>query len=272
LEERIPMRRDTAEREESREELALRATLHTQSSEMVDTDVAWDLVAPRLTTSAAVVSQRRKAGPFAAVSRGLLVAASLAIVVALAGAGVGAAYWGGLFGGPKAQLIGDKQLYTEIGQSQVVDGVTVSIDQAYADPGNIYLAVSFTMSHDMGSHYGQVIVNRTTIADTAGQEAKGLNMTCEPFWRDALFHRDSIQHCMMDAGPLQPATGATTLSLSVEIGEVWLFPTSGGEREVHPGPLRFQFTLPYHQQSLGPGGPYAEPGTTTPSTPGTKKP
>jgi hypothetical protein len=252
--------------------MALRATLHTQASEVVDIDIAWEAVAPRLEAPAAVVSQRRKIGPFAAVSRGLLVAASLAIVVALAGAGAGAAYWGGLFGGPKAQLIGDKQLYTEIGQRQVVDGVTVSIDQAYADPGNIYLAVSFTMPHDLGSRYRGVIVNRTTIADAAGQEAKGLNMTCDPFWHDALFHRDSVQHCMMDAGPLQPAVGATTLTLTVEIGEVWLFPTNGGEREIHPGPLHFQFTLPYHQQSLGPGGPYLQPGPTTPSTPGTKKP
>lgn len=266
------MRREVTEREESRDELALRATLHARSSETVDTDAAWEAVAPRLAASSVVVSQRRKAGPFAAVSRGLLVAASLAIVVALAGAGVGAAYWGGLFGGPKAQLIGDKQLYTEIGQRQVIDGVTVSIDQAYADPGNIYLAVTFTMPHDMGSRYGQVIVNRATIADTAGQEAKGLNMTCEPLWQDLVFHRDSVQHCMMDAGPLQPAAGAFSLSLNVEIGEIWLFPANGGEREIHPGPLRFQFSLPFHQQSLGPGGPYAQPGTTTTSTPGTKKP
>jgi hypothetical protein len=267
------MRRDmTTEREESRDELALRATLHARASEMVDTDAAWGVVAPRLATSGAVMSRQRRFGPLAGMRRGVLVAASLALIVALAGAGAGAGYWGGLFGGPKAQLIGDKQLYTAIGQSQMVDGVMVSIDQAYADPGNIYLAVSFTMPHDLGSRYRQVIVNRTTIADTAGQEASGLNMTCEPLWQDLIFRRDSVQHCMMDAGPLQPAAGATTLTLAVEVGEVWLFPASGGEREIHPGQLRFQFTLPYHQQSLGPGGPYVQPGTTMPSDPGAKKP
>ena len=135
------MRRDTVEHEESHEELALRATLHAQASEMVDTDAAWEVVAPRLATSGAVVSQRRKVGPFAGVSRGLLVAAaSLALVVALAGAGVGAAYWGGLFGGPKGKLISNQQLYTTIGQSQTIDGVTASIDLAYADPDDTYIA------------------------------------------------------------------------------------------------------------------------------------
>jgi hypothetical protein len=265
------MRRATAEREESREELALRTTLLAHADGMVDTDAAWEAVAPRLAATAAVVSQRRKVGPFAAVSRGLLVAASLAIVVALAGAGVGAAYWGGIFGGPKAQLIGDKQLYTEIGQRQTIGGVAVSIDQAYADPGNIYLAVSFVMPHDLGSHYTQVIVNRVTIAD-AGNETQGLIMTCEPFWHDAVFHRDSVQHCMMNAGPLEPAAGATTLNLHVEIGEVWLFHTADHQRDILTGPWSFNFSLPFHQRNLGPGGPYAQPGTTTPSTPGTKKP
>jgi hypothetical protein len=268
------MRQDMAtERAESRDEWALRATLQAHASETVDTDAAWDTVAPRLAASDVVVSRQRRAGRFAGVSRGALVAAAcLALVVALAGAGVGAAYWGGLFGGPKAQLIGDKHLYTEIGQRQAIDSVTVSIDQAYADPGNIYLAVSFTMPHDLGSRYSQVIVNRVTIADAAGNEIEGLIMTCEPFWHDAVFHRDGVEHCMMNAGPLQPAAGATTLNLRVEMGEVWLLRTADHQRDILTGPWQFSFSLPFHQQSLGSGGPYAVPGTTTPSDPGTKKP
>jgi Domain of unknown function (DUF4179) len=259
----------------SQEEHALRATLRAYAAGEVDTQVGWEAVAPRLTLAGAGNTARGwRRGPLAGVSRGVLVAAAVvALVVALAGAGVGAAYWGGLFGGPKAQLIGDKQLYTEIGQRQAIDGVTVSIDQAYADPGNIYLAISFVMPHDLGSQYSQVIVNRVTIAGDAGNEVQGLIMTCEPFWHDLIFHRDSVQHCMMNAGPLQPTTGTTTLNLSVEIGEVWLFRTADHERDILTGPWHFTFSLPFHQQSLGPGGPYAEPATRTPdANPATKTP
>ena len=206
------------------------------------------------------------------MSRGLLVAASLAIVVALAGAGVGAAYWGGIFGGPKAQLIGDERLYTTIGQSQTHGGVTVTVDKAYADPGNTYIAVTFTMPDSQASRYSNVIANSVGITDTDGNEAHGLNYVCEPLWHDALFHRDGVQHCLMDLSAFQPPAGATSLNLNVEIGELWLFRTTDGQRDILTGPWSFNFSLPFYQQNLGPGGPYAQPGTTTPSTPGTKKP
>jgi hypothetical protein len=264
----------TPEREESREELALRATLQMYAGEAVDADAAWGAVAPRLTSLRRNgVVQRRRRGPLAGASRGILIAAAVvALVVALAGAGVGAAYWGGIFGGPKARLIGDQKLYTTIGQSQTIDGVTVSADKAYADPGNTYIALSVTMPYALASRYRNVIANHVTIADTTGNEAQGLNMYCDPLWHDPSFRQDGVEHCLMDAGPLQPAAGATALNLSVEIGELWLFPVNGAEREIHPGSWRFQFTLPYHQQSLGPGGPYAAPGVATPSDQGTKKP
>ena len=264
------MRRDTAEREASRDEMALRATLYAHASEMVDADTAWELVAPRLAASGATVSQRRKTRLFAGVSRGLLVAASLAIVVALAGAGVGAAYWGGLFGGPKAQLIGDERLYSTIGQSQTRDGLTVTIDQAYADPGNTYIAVTFTMPDAKAAKYSYVVPNHVNITDASGNQTNGMNIMCDALWHDAFFHRDGVEHCLIDLGPFQSTAGQ--LSLRVEFGEILLLLPHDTPIETQPGPWNFSFSLPFHQQSLGPGGPYAEPGTTTPSTPGTKKP
>ncbi len=266
------MRSDTVERDQSREERALRATLLAHASDTVDTGAAWHAVAPRLAATVAVVSQRRPAGQFWGLSRGLLVAASLALVVALAGAGVGAAYWGGIFGGPKAQLIGDEQLYMRIGQSQTHGGVTVSIDDAYADPGNTYIAVTFTIPDSQASRYGNVVANSVTITDGAGTEAGGLNYVCEPLWHDWIFHHDAIQHCLMDVASSKPPARATSLALNVEIGEVWLVRAADGQPDIITGPWSFAFSLPFHKQSLGPGGPYAQPGTATPSSPGTKKP
>jgi hypothetical protein len=273
LKERISMRRDVVEHEESGDERALRATLRAHAGEMVDTDGGWEEVAPRLAASGAGMIRPRRMGPLAGMSRGALIAAaSLALVVALAGAGVGAAYWGGLFGGPKAQLIGDGQLYSTIGQSQTHGGVTVSVDKAYADPGNTYIAVTLTLPDNQASRYSNVFANSVSITDGAGNEAGGLNYVCEPLWHDPLFHRDGVQHCLMDLSAFQPPAGASSLTLSVKIGELWLARTAGGQRDILTGPWSFTFSLPFHQQSLGPGGPYAQPGTTTPSTPGTKKP
>jgi hypothetical protein len=256
-------------RKESRDEMALRATLPAYAGDMVDTDAAWESVAPRLAKAGARMSPRRKAGPFAGVSRGLLVAASLAIVFALAGAGIGAAYWGGVFGGPKAQLIGDERLYTTIGQSQSQDGLTVTIDQAYADPGNTYIAITFTMPDAKAAKYTHVIPNHVNITDASGNQTDGMNIMCEPLWRDAVFHRDGVEHCLIDLGPFHPTGGQ--LSLRLEFGEIMLL--SGGDPYVtQPGPWIFSFTLPFHKQSLGPGGPYVQPAATAPSNPGTKTP
>jgi Domain of unknown function (DUF4179) len=259
----------------SQEERALRATLRAYAAGEVDTQAGWEAVAPRLTSAGAgSATQVRRPGPLAGVSRGVLVAAAVvALVVALAGAGVGTAYWGGLFGGPKAQLIGDERLYTTIGQSQTIGGVTVTIDKVYADPSDTYIAFNFTMPDAMAKNYTSVIANKFTITDAAGNEARGSGYVCEPLWHDQIFYHDGVERCLMDLGPFQPAAEATTLTLKVEIGELWLFRAADHERDFLTGPWRFSFSLPFHQQSLGPGGPYAEPTTRTPDArPATKTP
>ena len=76
----------------------------------------------------------------------------------------------------------------------------------------------------------------------------------------------------MDLAPSSLQRAQPHWTLNVEIGEVWLFRATDGQRDILTGPWSFSFSLPFHQQNLGPGGPYAQPGTTTPSTPGTKKP
>src|SRR5690349_515262 len=118
------------EREESSEELALRATLHAHADAAVDTDAVWKAVAPRLGVArgSGRALRLRRAGPLTHVSRGVLIAAAVvALVVALTGAGV--AYWSGVFDSPEAHLIGDRSLWTTVGHRQTVNGITVSIDK-----------------------------------------------------------------------------------------------------------------------------------------------
>jgi hypothetical protein len=193
------------------------------------------------------------------VRRALLTAGIAAVLIALVGAGVSAAYWGGLFGGPKAQLIGDASLYTVVGQSKTIAGVTVSVDQAYADPGNTFIAVTLSVPEPQAQRYGTVILNQVSIHDSAGHETDGLNIMCEPLARADLLQGGGIEHCMLDAGPLPTPAGAGPVSVTVEVGEAWLFSRNDGQRTVVSGPWTYQFSLPWHSKSLGPGGPYAQP-------------
>src|SRR5690242_2368187 len=107
-------------------ERLLRAALAAHAPRVVDAADAWLIVRDRLpldanlapTTEGAARSSSRPS----LLRRALLTAGIAAVLLALVGAGVGAAYWGGLFGGPKAQLIGDAGLYTAVGQSKTIGG------------------------------------------------------------------------------------------------------------------------------------------------------
>jgi hypothetical protein len=248
-------------------ERALRAALAAHAPAVMDTHTAWLAVRARLPLDAAPAramedaarpTMRSRTRP-ALVRRALLTAGIAAVLLALVGAGVGAAYWGGLFGGPKAQLIGDAGLYTAVGQSQTIDGVSLSVDQAYADPGNTFIAVTFRMPETQAERYGSLILNRISIRDGAGHETYGLNMTCEPLARADLLQGGGIEHCMLDAGPLPAPLGAESVPVTVEVGEVWLLARGSGQRTVLHGPWTYQFALPWHAKSLGSGGPYAQP-------------
>jgi hypothetical protein len=249
------------------EEQALRASFARHAPTMVDTVSAWSTVRAQLPLDTqatdeviAVVPRPPRLAPRHPRLRAALMAAGIAaVLIALMGAGVGAAYWGGLFGGPKAQLIGNADLYTAIGQSKTIDGVTITVDQAYADPGNTYIAVTARVSDTLAQRYGYVILNHVSVSEASGSESNGLNVICEPLGRTSLFDGASIEHCMLDAGALHPSAGLSPLSVKVEVGEVWLLAKGSAQRDIRTGPWTFQFKLPWHQQSLGTGGPYAQP-------------
>jgi hypothetical protein len=267
------MTSDMIEPSETQHERMLRATLHEYAPADVDADAAWAAVAPRLASSRAsglapgVMRTETKPQGHAVLAipgggrkalRGrhlLLIAATVsAIALLLAGAGIGAAYWGGYFGGDKAQQIANDGLYTTIGQSQTVGDVTITIDKVYADPGNTYIGLLIRVPASTASRYSHAVLNHLDVTTAAGQGVAGLNESCEP-----LPHDGSAEHCLIDAGPLLPNADAAHVTLTVDIGEVWLMHPSVHDPDVRTGPWHFTFTLPFHQRSLGPGGPYAQP-------------
>jgi hypothetical protein len=187
--------------------------------------------------------------------RAVLIAAALvAVILVLAGAGLGAAYWGGLFGGDKAGLIGNEQLYTTIHQSQTIGEVTVTVDKVYADPGNTYIAMLIRVPGSVAKQYNSAILNHIDVTNASGQQTTGANVICDP-----LPHDGSAEHCLIDWGPFQPNADGKHVTLTVDIGEVWLLRPDAHDPDVRTGPWHFTFTIPFHQRSLGPGGPYAQP-------------
>ncbi|HEX8981544.1 MAG TPA: DUF4179 domain-containing protein [Ktedonobacterales bacterium] len=237
------------------EEPTLRATFARHAPTMVDTESAWFNVRTQLplgaqaTDKAAAAAPRstRQAARHPRLRAALMNAGFAAALVVLVGAGVGTAYWGGLFGGPKAQLIGNANLYTTIGQSRTIDGVTISVDQAYADSGNTYIAITARVSDTLAQRYGYVILNHVVVSEASGSESDGLSVSCEPLGRAALLDSATIEHCMLDSGALHPSAGLSRVSVTVEVGEVWLLAKGSVQRTIRPGPWTFQFMLPWRQ-------------------------
>jgi hypothetical protein len=58
--------------------------------------------------------------------------------------------------------------------------------------------------------------------------------------------------------------GVTQLSLTLDVSRVYALNAANSKGVTLAGPWHFTFTLPWHTQSLGAGGPYAQP-TTPPS-------
>lgn len=257
------MTSELIEPNQTHQEWQLRATLRAHAPAEVDAEHVWAAIAPRLTISRDIpdAPASRSRWPRARLTmllrapRAAVIAAALiASVLVFAGAGFGAAYWGGLFGGEKAGLIGNEKLYTTINQSQTIGEVTVTADKVYADPGNTYIAVLIRMPQSVARQYNQAILNRFDVTNASGQDAMGANVMCDP-----LPHDGSAEHCLIDYGHFQPNADGTHVTLRVDIGEVWLLRSGVHDPDVRTGPWHFTFTLPFHQQSLGPGGPYAQP-------------
>ncbi len=261
------MTRELTENYDTEQEPLLREVMREHAPAHIDVEEAWAAVAPRLALAQAPFDTHRDASragisPMIPAMKQLLhrqrvlviAAAAMVIVLLLAGAAFGTPYWGGIFGGDKAKLIGDERLYTTINQSQTVSEVTITIDKVYADPGNIYIALTVRLPRSLAGKYNHTVVNKVTIANANGQQPGGMNVVCDPLSDDS-----TVAHCLFDTGPLRPDTDASHLTLTVDIGEVWLLRPNVHDPDVRSGPWHFTFTVPFHQQNPGFGGPYAQP-------------
>lgn len=260
---RFSLPNDTDERSPVANEALVRATLVERAGFDVESEQDWRLVASRLTFASspahAVSGQAGKApaiwiqGAFQRVRPKTWVGTAMLAMtcVALMGIGFATFEWAGPFVGQKLGLIGEQRLYTVINQSRDNAGVTIKVDKAYADAGNVYIA--FRIQPDQ-AHAGSYTLATFGLSDQYGEEGGGGNIQCA-----ARADASAPQVCVLDGAPFHPPSGATSLTLTLDVQALYYNqPSSSGSQRIE-GSWRFVFTVPFHTKNLGPGGPYAQP-------------
>lgn len=245
---------------ETAQEIALRATLQEHAPDAIEHERAWMAVRDRLPVAALAGTKntgRRQFSPTTARRwwRKTPVLVALAVFAfVLMGAASGIYFWGGPFGDPGIQLIGDQHLYSDIGQKLQIEQVTITVTKAYADMGRTLIAYDVQIPASLASKYGNVVILSFSVKDQSGEEAGGTYTECTAMPRDG-----SPMHCLMTLAAFHPAASVSRLVIIWEIDKIALNPPGSASAEIHTGNWRFQFALPFHRVNHGSGGPGAQP-------------
>jgi uncharacterized protein DUF4179 len=253
------MRKYTAEREESRDEMALRVTLPAHASETVDTDAAWDSVAPRLATNRPLAARQRRTGPLVGWAgrprRALVAAIMVAVLLVSIGSLAGFAYIRGCFWGGSSFICSNllqpdgTNYFDKVNQSQEQHGVTVTITSAYADRGATLIGYRATMTPGLAARWAETYPAAMTVTTDAGElvgtmgdksNSAAIGELCD----DPARNRGETV-CYFHFGPAHPGDTASSISLSIEITKIDLH--NGPSDTLLAGSWRFHFTLPFHQ-------------------------
>ena len=265
---RSPTPNETDDQSHVAQEALVRATLTERAGFDVEGERDWPLVSSRLRfesasmgASGATFSHSVKAP--AGWMRGALhrvrprtwpgAIMLAATCVALMGVGFATFEWAGPFAGQKLGIIGEQRLYTTINQSRDDAGVTITVDKAYADAGNMYIA--FRIQPDQAAA-GTFSLATFSLTDQYGGDPGGVNIQCV-----ARTDPTVPQVCVLDSPPSHPPTGATTLTITLAIQAIYRIPTTGDSQRIE-GSWLFVFTVPFHTKNLGSGGPYAQPASS----------
>jgi len=221
-------------------------------------DVADTTPVPASVTPPARRATRRRLSWRAMALTGL---AAVLVVAALVGAGYGAAVYFGLpapFTTHELQLIGDAHLYSAINQTQTQQGASVTIDKAYADQGATYIEYHSNGVTSATRDANDFIWASFDVTDQFGEEPTGGTTECLEGPGNG-----GAQRCLLSMGPFHPATGVSTLTLTITIHSMFVQKAGSAHMLTLHGDWRFHFTLPFHHKNLGSGGPDANPTKTS---------
>lgn len=244
---------------DSQDEGLLRATLAEHAPTAVDTAHGWMAIAGQigaarqnghgaLADATTVRPQWRRPRLPRVFTR---LVAGVAVAAVLMAAGFGIVY----SLSNKGNAIQQRHLYTVVNQRQTDQGVTIVVDRAYADSGSTSVLYYIELAPALAAR-GYTSASPLTFDLTSqyGDQGGGGNIICHPGSGAVL------ETCEMDQAPFIVPAGVTELTISFAIYRAVL--VRGGDHSfqtVLQGNWSFAFTIPFHRQSLGSGGPYAQP-------------
>lgn len=254
------------------EEALLRDTFAAHALASVDTDRGWAAIAGQIsaanTTSATTSATAQNthlavAAPSGARARPAWrrhahlpraltrIAAAVAVAAVLMGTGYGTFR----YLTTKGNAIARNNLYTAVNQHQTDQGVTFEVDRAYADTGSTSILYSVDLSSALAARgYTSATPMTFDLTDQYGDQGGSGYTICHPGSGSA------VETCEISDNAFAVPAGVTQLTITYDIYRVLL--ARGGNhplQEMIQGAWNFQFTIPFHQKSVGPGGPYGLP-------------
>jgi hypothetical protein len=255
--------------EETSQEKFLRATFQHHAPVDIDVDHAWMQVAHCLPGSGQPAKQPgwlrfpfrlsgapSRQGPM----RGLSLVATIALIaVLLMGAGVVAEVasppaWNALqdYLASLSQHVPANQFQT-IGQQQQSNGVTITLEQAYAGIDRTIISLDVQLAPDMVKDYWGILPDSFDFVVNGQKETlKGKGMAeCV-----MNFGRNHSEYCVWVLSPVQVSANAKKLDVTWDFTTVTLkLKQPGMHYHVLNGHWHFHFALPFHQQRHDPGQP-----------------
>ena len=136
-----------------------------------------------------------------------------------------------------AEDVEKKGLAQELNLSQTIDGITVNLERAYADSNVVLIGYSVNQPENQNYRYG------ATLATSDGQALDPMVGMIGAPEMERLGMSNSAAIFVYDASEI---TGnPTELNLVLKAG-TFIFPGINGETTQPPGPLVFNFTVPFH--------------------------
>ena len=228
------------------QETLLRATLREHAPQTIDLEQGWVKISAQLSTRAEQTVPprglhwfpRQSQGEGRLVRRWQLLALAAVLGVALIGAG--------LFG-PFSNLLGGNQdVYAQVNQTQQDQGVTVTLDKAYANLDSTNLAFKITLPPELAK-YDAVAPSALTLT------SQGQTLTSAV----SLATGDNTHVSIAYFSPVNPLANTQEVTLTWHITQIQLDELK--QPSVAPvyikGIWTFTFTTPFHNDHSSPMQP-----------------
>lgn len=235
------------ETQETTQEALLRATLREHAPQTIDLEHGWVKISAQLSTQAEQTMSprglhwfpRQSQGERRLVRRWQVIALAAVLGVALIGAG--------LFG-PFSNLLGGNQdVYAQVNQTRQDQGVTITLDKAFANLKETNLTFKITVPPELAKY-----IAAAPSALTLTYQGQALE---RGDWTAFLLSNNNAHVSSISFSAVNPPANTQEVTLTWHITQIWLRsqPTSQNHNIVDiKGDWTFTFTIPFHNDYSDP--------------------